>query len=120
MPLYEFFCERCYRTEGVFRRIDARDRQYECIDCGRLMIRKIAKPMLISEIDGYESPTTGKWISSRSQASEDLKRSNCRLLEPGESRDAIKNAAKIRAANTKKVVEEVVNDAAKELGFNVG
>lgn len=42
-------------------------------------------PMVIRDIDPYESPATGKWITSRSEAREDLKASGCRILEPEEN-----------------------------------
>lgn len=47
-------------------------------------------PVLLGDYEAYECPVTGKPVEGRYAHSENLKRQNCRLLEPGESRDAMK------------------------------
>ena len=50
-------------------------------------------PMVIRDLEPYQSPVTGKMITSRSQQREDLKASGCRIVEPDESptKGAIRN-----------------------------
>jgi hypothetical protein len=42
-------------------------------------------PMVVSDLEPYESPMTGKIITSKSEQREDLAKSGCRLLDPSES-----------------------------------
>lgn len=42
----------------------------------------LAVPSVISDIPEYQSPIDGKWITSRSQRRDDLKRNNCVEYEP--------------------------------------
>lgn len=39
---------------------------------------------ITKDIEGYTCPVTNKWVSSRAAHAENLKRTGCRLLEPGE------------------------------------
>jgi hypothetical protein len=50
-------------------------------------------PMVVSDLEPYESPMTGKIITSKSEQREDLAKSGCRLLDPSESptKGAIRN-----------------------------
>ena len=45
---------------------------------------RLAMPMIQSDIAGYQSMASGKWIDGRSDQREDLKRTGCRVLEPDE------------------------------------
>lgn len=45
---------------------------------------------LAADYAGYECPVSGRWVEGRAAHQENLKRTGCRLLEPGESRDAPK------------------------------
>lgn len=42
----------------------------------------LSVPSVISDIPEYQSPIDGKWITSRSQRREDLKKNNCVEYEP--------------------------------------
>jgi hypothetical protein len=42
-------------------------------------------PMVVSDLEPYESPMTGQIITSKSEQREDLAKSGCRLLDPSES-----------------------------------
>lgn len=42
-------------------------------------------PMVISDLEPYESPASGKLITSRSAQREDLAATGCRLVDPSES-----------------------------------
>lgn len=45
----------------------------------------IACPTIISDIPDYQSPVDGRWITSRSQRRDDLKRNGCVEYEPSMS-----------------------------------
>ena len=47
-------------------------------------------PYIASDYASYDCPITGKTIDGRREHRENLKQHNCRLLEPGETRDARK------------------------------
>ena len=44
-----------------------------------------AMPLVISDLEPYESPASGKIITSKSEQREDLAATGCRLLDPSES-----------------------------------
>lgn len=50
--------------------------------------RRRSGPFLFGDYEAYESPVTGELIEGRHAHQEDLKRHGCRLLEPGESKEA--------------------------------
>ena len=50
-----------------------------------------AGPYIASDYGEYDCPITGKTIDGRREHRENLKQHNCRVLEPGETRDARKN-----------------------------
>lgn len=50
-----------------------------------------ARINFISEIQPYKSPASGKMITSRSEAREDLKATNCRVADPSEFKSVYRN-----------------------------
>ena len=48
---------------------------------------ELSMPMVSMDYEAYECPVTGKTIEGRAAHQENLKRTNCRLLEPN-ARDA--------------------------------
>lgn len=81
MPFYDFRCIVCGETMPHYRKIADRDDPEE--HCGHQMTRIISAPALRLEIPAYVSPASGKWINSRAQRREDLKREDCIEYEPG-------------------------------------
>jgi len=80
MPVYESVCLKCGKYHEYIRTVS------NCLDtpecCGEKTDKRIlSAPMGIVDIPAYESPATGKWITSRSERKEDLKRSGCREWE---------------------------------------
>lgn len=74
-------------------------------------------PDILPDIEAYESPATGKIISSRSARREDLKRSGCREYEdPKWERE---NAARIRAEADREF-ERKVSETAIEVYRHMG
>jgi hypothetical protein len=64
-----------------FRKIDQRDiPEYHCSEA---MTRIISAPAVQVDIPAYISPASGKWINSRAQRREDLRREGCIENEPG-------------------------------------
>jgi putative FmdB family regulatory protein len=76
VPLYEYKCRWCGGEETGFRKVDLRH-DFECSKCGNWSDLQVSAPAIHSEIQPYESPTTGKMIESRAQRREDLKASGC-------------------------------------------
>lgn len=70
---------------------------------------------IIPDISGYDCPVTGKWISSRKDHRENLKRHNCRLLEKGEKVQNIKD--KERALNNS--IDRTVHQAVMHIANNI-
>lgn len=88
MPMYEYYCSECRVNFDSFKKmVDYLEPQPHT--CGTLAQKLISKPMIAVDYPAYESPATGKWITGRREHEEDLKRSGCRLLEPGEQGDAV-------------------------------
>jgi len=90
------------------------------MDSGRLVEKSTGKPAemlgfdfskpwrgyVASDYEGYQCPVTDKWIEGRYAHKENLKRTGCRLLEPGESRDAPKRMADERNASMDRILGE--------------
>ena len=103
MPVYESVCLKCGKYHEYIRTVS------NCLDtpecCGTKTDKRIlSAPMGIVDIPAYESPATGKWITSRSERKEDLKRSGCREWEGME-------AEKQEAENRKKYEDEAQDKA---------
>lgn len=69
--------------------------------------KPVAMPTIISDIPDYQSPIDGRWITSRSERRDDLKRNNCVEYEPSLSptKGKIRNKA-FAAKHGLKVSEE--------------
>lgn len=86
MPLYEYRCNDCSKQFTAFKKL-ADYREPQLCTCGVVAEKVISKPMVAVDYPAYQSPATGKWIEGRRQHEEDLRRSGCRILEPGEQKD---------------------------------
>lgn len=95
MPLYEIRCSRCGDLKQVFRPVCLRDNLPDCV-CEGTFERLIAAPRICKEIAPYKSPATGKIISSRSEQREDLRKSGCRIYEPGMKEDIARRAVEVK------------------------
>lgn len=84
MPIYEAVCMDCGKYHEYVRKAD---HCHETPFCCGVQTRKVilSAPMGIVDIPAYESPATGKMITSRAERREDLKRSGCREWEGIES-----------------------------------
>lgn len=76
MPMYEYKCQHCNITFTVLTRSD----KNPCPVCQRDATRRFSFAIQPSFQDGY-TPTTGGYVSSRNDLSEQLKRKSEELTE---------------------------------------
>lgn len=133
MPLYSYICECCEKRDRRFLPVSRyKDPQYchnpicpqhvvfddQPIPEDRQPMTKIIEaPAVVGDYEGYISPATGKWVEGRKQHLEDLKRSGCRIYEPGETDAEIRKTAE-RQARVEKEIDDAVERTAAELGIN--
>lgn len=86
MPMYDIGCQTCGSRATIFRKLAEYDNLPACA-CGGSVERLVSAPAVQAGFSEYISPATGKVISSRNAAREDLARSGCLLNEPGLDRD---------------------------------
>jgi hypothetical protein len=72
MPLYDAQCE-CGAVTEIVRSYADRDVPETCA-CGQAMKRVWLPSRVMRDIDGYQSPIDGKWVGSRSEHREHMKR----------------------------------------------
>lgn len=58
---------------------------------------QVVAPAVFSDLPGYESPATGKWVEGKRARREDLKRSGCRPYEGREQESKEANRYKAEA-----------------------
>lgn len=86
MPVYDYKCPLCLKRREVFRKLAELDDPVACF-CGQPMLRQISAPYVRGDYPPYECPVTGKMIEGRRAHEENLKRTGCRIYEPGEKHD---------------------------------
>jgi hypothetical protein len=101
MPVYQAVCLSCGKYHEYIRRVA------DCLDtpecCGTATSKRIlSAPMMRADIapwDAYESPATGRLITSYAERREDMKRAGCRDWEGQdvERREAAKRKAQDEA-----------------------
>ena len=80
MPIYESVCRKCGKYHEYIRPLSKYDDTPEC--CGVKTEKRIfSAPFGVVDIPAYQSPVTGRWINSRVERNEDLKRNGCRPWE---------------------------------------
>jgi putative FmdB family regulatory protein len=105
MPLYDFRCSQGHRFE---RFVSLRDFAVpQLCSCGVEAQRLLSAPMVLADLPGYVSPTTGRWIEGRVARREDLRVSGCRPYEQGE-REAAEARRVAGDAALDRSVEETV------------
>jgi putative FmdB family regulatory protein len=82
MPLYDFICHEGHKFERFLKLADY-DLPQKC-PCGVFAERVISPPMVLGDYPDYNCPVTGRLISGRKAHRENLARTGCRILEPGE------------------------------------
>jgi putative FmdB family regulatory protein len=84
MPLHDYECRSCHHTEERFVWLKELYQTQFCPFCLCAMKRLMPAPRIQMDYPGYSCPVTGKWIEGRRAHKENLKRHDCRVLEPGE------------------------------------
>lgn len=87
MPLYDACCSKCGDTEEVYRKMDERHNLGAC-KCGGERYIAYNPPTPMRDIEGYVSPIDGKWVGSRSQHREHMKRHG--VIELGNEKPQLK------------------------------
>jgi len=108
MPLYEFHCDNGHKFD-LFLKIKDYNNPQTC-DCGAKATRKITATMISCDIqpwDYYESPVSGKPITSYKARDEDMARHDCVDYDPG-MKDVQKNRIKKMDDDLDKKVDETV------------
>ena len=108
MPIYQFKCKEGH-TFDVFLKIKDYDNPQLC-ECGAESKRQIVATMISCDMqpwDYYESPVSGKPITSYKQRKEDMEKHGCVDYEPSLRRDSKKNADKAENELFAKVDETV-------------
>lgn len=87
MPIYGYACQ-CGEEFDRYLRYESYDNPQFC-RCGRQAVRQIFAPIMVSVSPNicYDSPITGKPITSLREREEDLARNNCRPYDPGMKQD---------------------------------
>lgn len=107
MPVYEAECLQCGKQHEYIRTVANYLDTPMC--CGAKTEKRIfSAPHGISDIEPYESPATGKMITSRSERREDFKVSGCREWEgmDVEKREASKRKAETELNQDKAIEHE--------------
>ena len=80
MPIYESVCTLCGNKHEYFSHVN--DCHITPLCCDSSTEKRIfSSPVGIVDIPAYQSPASGKWITSRSQRREDFKRTQTREWE---------------------------------------
>lgn len=108
MPIYVQVCENGHEFD-VFLKIKDYDKPQVC-KCGAPAKRKIVPTMINCDIqpwDYYESPVSGKPITSYKQRKDDMERHGCVDYDPGMKQVQKKNIKQADDALEKKLDETV-------------
>jgi hypothetical protein len=71
MPIYATKCPSCGKTKDVYLPVSRYKELPEC--CGKMVERVIVAPMVLADIQPYQSTIDGSMITSRSQHKAHLK-----------------------------------------------
>jgi hypothetical protein len=108
MPTYDHRCDNGHEFE-LYLRLEELQHDQVC-ECGRPAIRLIRAPMIFVAPDiCYDSPTTGKSITSKQARIEDLKRSGCVEYDPGMRQDYDR-----RAQEGERKLEQVIEASVEQ------
>ena len=107
MPIYESVCHQCGKPHEYYQ--TASNCQNTPVCCGVKTQKVIlTAPFGVVDIPAYVSPVTGKWINSRRERTEDLKRNNAR---PWEGMEQETKVAQQRAADEEKKQDKAIEES---------
>lgn len=105
MPIYEFKCNNGHLFDRFLKLANYNDPQ--TCECGAASVKLLSRPAIHADFPPYESPVTGKMITSRRERREDLARSGCVEYEPSMLQESERKRAAEDAALEKKIDEHV-------------
>ncbi len=108
MPLYNLLCENGHKFDRFIKLANLDDPQ--TCECNAKATRMLSAPMFnidATNFPAYQSPTTGRWITSKTQRREDMSASGCVDYEPSLIAEQNKRVAREDAELDKKVDEHV-------------
>ena len=109
MPAYESICKECGKVHEYFQ---PASRYLDTPFCCGIQTQKVilTAPYGVVDIPAYVSPVTGKWINSRRERMEDLKRTDSRPWEglEQEQKEAARRSKYDEEKQDKKLEESVV------------
>lgn len=108
MPLYGYRCPSCGSSFDRILPLALYAEVQRCGECGARAEKVLSTPAIVKDYPGYECPATGCWIEGRRAHEENLKRTGCRILEPGERQAAERS----RKADEAAFEDAVANTAA--------
>lgn len=103
MPVYQFRCVECEGVQDIYLPIARRNEKQYCKACGGPAVREVTAAFVTGDYEAYQCPITGKEIRGRRAHEDNLKRHDCRVLEPGEKEQNLRNRARQEAELDKKV-----------------
>lgn len=113
--IYEAVCKQCGQHYEYIRKIAECHITPICCDAPTQKVILTA-PMGIVDIPAYESPASGKWITSRAERREDFKRTGTREYEGIESeRKEAERQRKYEEDRQDKALEHTVRKAWADL-----
>lgn len=116
MPLYDYQCPSCqHRFEQVLKIAELSKRVF-CPRCSGDAERRLSRPMVRGDYEAYDCPITGRRIEGKRQHEENLRRHGCRVLEPGETREAMRNREKVQEQELERTIDKIVDTVAQEIG----
>lgn len=110
MPQYEARCNVCGTIHDYIKPASQYLNTPEC--CGQKTEKVIlTAPYGVVDIPAYQSPVTGRWINSRRERNEDLKRTDSRPWEgmEQEQKEAARRAAYDEQKQDKAIEKSVVD-----------
>ena len=110
MPTYAYRCPGCFRNFEKILPLARYSEPQVCPSCNSPAIKQLSAPAVRGDYEGYACPVTGTWVEGKRAHQENLKRTGCRVYEPGETenqrREKIADEARFDAQ-----VEETVERA---------
>ncbi len=111
MPMYDYKCV-CGKAFSRFLPLTQYKDPQQCL-CGLQAEKVISAPAVIGDYPAYACPVTGKMIEGRKAHMENLARTGCRVLEPGETencqRKRVAREAALEASLDSTVEEAIIN-----------
>lgn len=116
MPIYTYACA-CGKHEVRWLKIAQLGEPQFC-GCEKQMERRIDAPMVRGDYEPYNCPITGKRIEGKRAHLENLARHGKRVLEPGETEEVRRGAAR-RQAEADKEIDQLVEKVAHEVDTHI-